>query len=56
MRPASQPTSTVSQEPPFASHEEPISNIFGLVTYLSSGGKVGDKLQATAVCEKSEQH
>lgn len=23
------------------------------VTYLSSGGKVGDKIQATAVCEKS---
>ena len=24
-----------------------------LVTYLSSGGKVGDKLQVTAVCDKS---
>jgi len=23
------------------------------VTYLSSGGKIGDKLQGTAVCEKS---
>jgi acyl-coenzyme A thioesterase 13 len=25
-----------------------------IVTYLSSGGKVGDKLKGTAVCEKSE--
>jgi len=24
-----------------------------IVTYLSSGGKVGDKLHATAVCDKS---
>lgn len=28
--------------------------IRGPVTYLSGGGKVGDKIRATAICDKSK--
>lgn len=30
------------------------SNYVGLVTYLSPGGKMGDLLKGTAVCDKSK--
>jgi acyl-coenzyme A thioesterase 13 len=32
----------------------PMTDALSPVTYLSSGGKVGDTIKATALCEKSE--